>query len=170
VLRSREDGIHVRDGAVMIHACSVSDPVGPWVQGIEISYSVGRPMSMVSGCTIAGVREGIVTHSAEVDVADNRVLDTTLRAIVLGEMSMDMAHGNEVLNARGVGILCLDHSMCEIHDNTVAGTHVDPAGDATRAGVAIEAHYYADARVSGNTIVASPGGVDAFDNSRLSPG
>lgn len=167
ILHVTSDGIHVRDAGVIVDGCSVADPSGPWVQGIDISYSIGRPMSMVAGCTIAGVREGIVTHSAEVDVMDNRILDTTLRGITLGEMSMDMASGNDVEAATGVGILCLDHSMCQIEHNVVAGTRVAPGGDLTRQGVAIEAHYYAEATIRGNTVLASPGGVQAFDNSTI---
>lgn len=167
VLRFTTDGIHVRNAAVMVEHCMVADPEGPWVQGIDISYSIGRPMSMVSGCTVAGVREGIVTHSAAVNVMDNRVLDTTLRGIVLGEMSMDMASGNDVESARGVGILCLDHSMCEIEHNTVAGTRVDSSGDPARAGVAIEAQYYAQASLGHNSIIASPGGTRSFSNSTI---
>jgi hypothetical protein len=167
VLRAESDGIHVRNSSVMVDHCTVSDPAGPWVQGIDISYSLGRSMSMVSGCTVAGVREGIVTHSSSVNVMDNRVLDTSLRGIVLGEMSMDMASGNDVEGAQGVGILCLDHSMCEIHRNVVAGTRVDGDGDPARAGVAIEAQYYAQASVSGNSIIASPGGTKGFSSSTI---
>jgi hypothetical protein len=33
--------------------------------------------------------------------------------------------------------------------------------------VAIEAHYYARAQVRHNTIVASPGGIKAFDSSTI---
>jgi hypothetical protein len=33
--------------------------------------------------------------------------------------------------------------------------------------VAIEAHYFAKAKVKHNTIVASPGGVQAFDQATL---
>jgi hypothetical protein len=167
VLRAESDGIHVRNSAVMVEHCTVADPAGPWVQGIDISYSLGREMSMVSGCTIAGVREGIVTHSSSVNVMDNRVLDTSLRGIVLGEMSMDMASGNDVEGAQGVGILCLDHSMCEIRHNVVAGTRVDGDGDPARAGVAIEAQYYAQASVSDNAVVASPGGTRGFSSSTI---
>ena len=96
VLRVTVDAIHVRDAGVMIDNCSVSNPSGPWVQGVDISYSIGRPMSMVENCTIAGMREGIVTHSSEVNVMNNHILETTERGISLGEMSMDMASGNEV--------------------------------------------------------------------------
>jgi nitrous oxidase accessory protein NosD len=151
----------------MIDRCSVTDPAGPWVQGIDVSYSIGRPMSMISDCTIAGVREGIVTHSAAANVMDNHVVGTRLRGIVLGEMSMDMASGNRVEAAQGVGILCLDHSTCEISHNTIAGTHVAPGDDLARQGVAIEAQSYASATLRQNTILASPGGVRAFSNATI---
>ena len=167
VLGSNLAGIRAYDSSVMIEDCSVSSPGGPLVSGVLISYSIGRPMSMVSGCKIAGTREGIATHSAEVEVMDNHVVDTTERGIMLGEMSMDMAHGNEVLGAKGIGIICADHSMCEIEHNTVVGAKVDGRQNPTRQGVAIEAFFYAEAKVHHNTVVASPGGVRAFDNSTI---
>ena len=161
------DGIRALDAGVMIDNCAISSPAGPMVTGVLISYSMGRPMSMVSRCTIAGSREGIATQSSMVDVMDNRVVDTTERGILLGEMSMGMAHGNDVEGAKGIGIICMDHSMCDIDHNTVAGARVDGSQDPTRRGVAIEAFFYAEATVHHNTVVASPGGVRAFDNSLL---
>jgi hypothetical protein len=170
VVRSRLDGIRAYDAGVMIHDCSVSAPAGPLVTGILISYSIGRPMSMVSGGHVSGTREGIATHSSAVDVMDNHVADTEVRGILLGEMSMAMASGNDVEGARGIGISCMDHSMCEIKHNTVAGTRVGSAQDPSAGGVAIESYYYGEATVKHNTIVASPGGVRAFDNSIIERG
>ena len=161
------DGIRALDAGVMIDDCSISSPGGSMVTGVLVSYSMGRPMSMVSGCTIAGTREGIATHSSMVDVMGNRVVDTTERGILLGEMSMGTAHGNDVEGAHGIGIICMDRSVCEIDHNTVAGARVDGSEDPTRHGVAIEAFFYAEANVHHNTVVASPGGVRAFDNSLL---
>ena len=161
------DGIHVRRSSVRITDCSISAPAGPWVQGIDISFSMDRGMSMVEGCTIVGVREGIVTHMTMVDVSHNRIGETALRGITMGEMSMGTISHNEVLGARGVGIFCVDHSECEITHNTIAGTRADPSGDVTRAGVAIEAHYFASAKLGHNTVVASPGGIKAFDQSTI---
>ena len=161
------DGIHVRRSSVMIKDCSISSPDGPWVQGIDISFSMDKEMSMVEGCTIVGVREGIVTHMSMVDLTHNRIGGTSLRGITMGEMSMGKITHNEVLGAHGVGIFCVDHSECDITHNTVQGTSRDPSGDTTRAGVAIEAHYFANATLGHNTIVASPGGVQAFDNSTI---
>ena len=161
------DGIHARRSSVMIEDCKITSPRGPWVQGIDISFSMDQGMSMIDGCTIVGVREGIVTHMTMVDVTHNRIGATSLRGITMGEMSMGAISHNDVLGAHGVGIICLDHSECEIEHNTIVGTRPDPSGDASRAGVAIEAHFFAKAKVSHNTVVASPGGVAAFDQSTL---
>jgi hypothetical protein len=161
------DGIHVRRSSVMIENCKITSPKGPWVQGIDISFSMDKQMSMVEGCTIVGVREGIVTHMTMVDVSHNHIGATSLRGITMGEMSMGSISHNDVLGAHGVGIICLDHSECEIEHNTIVGTRTDASGDASRAGVAIEAHFFAKAKVKHNTVVASPGGVAAFDQSTL---
>lgn len=161
------DGIHVRRSSVMIENCKITAPSGPWVQGIDISFSMDKEMSMVEGCTIVGVREGIVTHMTMVDVMHNHIGATSLRGITMGEMSMGAINNNDVLGAHGVGIICLDHSECSIEQNTIVGTRTDPTGDASRAGVAIEAHFFATAKVSHNTVIASPGGVQAFDGSTV---
>jgi len=170
VLRSNLDGIRALDAGVMIHDCSVSAPAGRLVTGILISYSMGRSMSMVSGCHVSGTREGIATHSSMVDIMDNHVADTSVRGILLGEMSMDMASGNDVEGATGIGISCMDHSMCEIEHNTIAGTRVGNTQDPSAAGVAIESYFFGEATVDGNTIVASPGGVRAFVSSSIERG
>ena len=161
------DGIHVRRSSVMIENCKITSPSGPWVQGIDISFSMDKEMSMVVGCTIVGVREGIVTHMSMVDVTHNHIGATSLRGITMGEMSMGAINHNDVLGAHGVGIICLDHSECSIEHNMIVGTRTDPTGDASRAGVAIEAHFFANATVKNNTVVASPGGVQAFDGSTV---
>src|SRR5581483_1594602 len=109
VVHFRLDAIRALDAGVMVHRCSVASPASPLANGVLISYSMGRPMSMVSKCNIVGVREGISTHSSMVEVSDNDVIGTTLHGISLSEMSMDSAHGNRVVDALGVGILCMDH-------------------------------------------------------------
>jgi nitrous oxidase accessory protein NosD len=165
VVRPLLDGIRALDAGVMIEDCSVTSPANSLVTGILISYSMGRPMSMIDGCTIAGTREGIATHSSSVSVMNNHVVDTTERGILLGEMSMGMATHNTVEGAKGIGIICMDRSMCEIAHNTVAATRPDGNQDPTRGGVGIEAFFYAEAKLSHNTVIASPGGLRAFDNS-----
>jgi hypothetical protein len=166
VVQARLDAIRASDASVMVHDCSISAPNGPLSSGVLISYSMGRPMSMVEGCTIAGTREGISTHSSMVAVMGNHVMDTTTRGISLSEMSMDMASHNVVESPNGVGIVCMDHSMCEIEHNTIAGAKADKNNPSAN-GVAIEAYYFAEAKVNHNTVIASPGGVQAFDNSLI---
>jgi translation elongation factor EF-Tu-like GTPase len=102
-----------------------------------------------------------------VDIRNNHVGSTSLRAITMGEMSMGSIDRNDVVGARGVGILCVDHSQCEIAHNRVAGTLRDGDGDRSRAGVGIEAHFYAQAEVERNTVVASPGGIQAFTHATI---
>ncbi|HKU59333.1 MAG TPA: right-handed parallel beta-helix repeat-containing protein [Gaiellaceae bacterium] len=166
VLHAQLDAIRAFDAGVMVKNCSISAPGSALTTGILISYSMGRPMSMVEGCTIVGTREGISTHSSMVNVMGNHVVATTTRAISLSEMSMDMASHNTVESAAGVGIVCMDHSMCEIEHNTIAGTK-PMADNPSAGGVAIESYYFAEAKVKHNTVIASPGGVQAFDNSSI---
>jgi hypothetical protein len=163
LLHFRLDGVRALDAGVMIDHCSVTAPASGLATGVLISYSIGRPMSMISNCTIVGTREGISTHSSMVDVMGNHVIGTTVRGISLSEMSMDRASHNQVESARGIGILCMDHSMCEIEHNTITGAIVDGRDDPSRHGVAIESYFYAEAKVDHNTVVASPGGVQSFD-------
>jgi hypothetical protein len=80
-----------------------------------------------------------------------------------------MATENEVVGPKGIGIICMDHSTCEISHNTIIGARVDGDQNPSRRGVAIEAYFYAEAQVHHNTVVASPGGVQAFDNSLITP-
>jgi Right handed beta helix region len=135
------DGIHVRRSSVMIEDCTVSSPRGPWVQGIDMSFAMDKTMSMVDRCRIDGVREGIVTHWMMVDLKHNRVTRTTLRGIDMGEMSMGSITHNTVVDSKGVGILCLDHSECAIERNTISG-----------AAEPIQELFFAHARLRHNTI------------------
>jgi parallel beta-helix repeat protein len=111
------------------------------VQGIDISFAMDKDMSMVEGCRIDGVREGIVTHWTMADLRHNRVTSTTLRGIDMGEMSMGTIAHNTVVGSKGVGILCLDHSECDITRNTISG-----------ADLPIQEQYFAHAKLHENTI------------------
>jgi len=135
------DGIHVRRGSVMVKDCHVSSPRGPWVQGIDISFAMDKEMSMIEGCRISGVREGIVTHWVMADITHNHVSNTALRGIDMGEMSMGTISHNTVVDSKGVGILCLDHSECDIARNTIS-----------RAQLPIQQQYFAHAKLHKNTI------------------
>ena len=141
---------------------------GAFVQGIDISFGFDRGPSIVDGCTVTGGLEGIVTHFARVMVRDNRVSETELRAITMTEMSMGKIEDNEVDGAIGVGIFCGDYSHCEIEDNAVANVRPDrDSGDRSRNGVAIQAHYGAEAELEDNEIVASPGGISAVSDATI---
>jgi parallel beta-helix repeat protein len=135
------DGIHVRRGSVMVEDCHVSAPRSPWVQGIDISFAMDKEMSMIKGCRISGVREGIVTHWVMADITHNHVSNTALRGIDMGEMSMGTISHNTVVDSKGVGILCLDHSECAIAHNTIS-----------RAQLPIQEQYFAHAKLHKNTI------------------
>jgi parallel beta-helix repeat protein len=135
------DGIHVRRSSVMVKDCHVSSPHGPWVQGIDISFAMDKEMSMIEGCTISGVREGIVTHWVMADIKHNHVSGTSLRGIDMGEMSMGTIEHNTVVDSKGVGILCLDHSECDIARNTISGAQLP-----------IQEQYFAHATLHKNTI------------------
>jgi nitrous oxidase accessory protein NosD len=154
------DGINVRRGQVEIRDCTIRSLPEAFTQGIDISFGFDLAPSLVEGCTVTGGLEGIVTHFARVMVRNNRVSGTELRAITMTEMSMGSIEDNEVAGALGVGIFCGDYSHCEIEDNAVSDVRRDhDSGDRARQGVAIQAHFGAEAELRGNEIARSPGGV-----------
>lgn len=156
IRRATLDGIHVRRSTVRIEDCRIESPSG-FTQGIDISFAADKHMSVVEDCTVIGGQEGIVTHSANVDIRASIVRRTTLRGIAMTEMSMGHIEDNTVLDALGVGIFCGDYSMCVADGNTVVGTRPDHAsGDATRAGVGLEAHYHAELAVGENDLAGNP--------------
>jgi nitrous oxidase accessory protein NosD len=157
------DGINVRRSQVEIRDCTIRSLPAAYTQGIDISFGFDLEPSLVERCTVTGGLEGIVTHFALVTVRDNHISGTELRAITMTEMSMGMIEDNEVDGALGVGIFCGDYSECEIEDNTISGVTPDvESGDHTRLGVAIQAHFGAEAELKGNEISESPGGIAAF--------
>ena len=103
------------------------------------------------------------------EVRDNVVTGTARRAISLNEMSMGRVAGNVVEDARGIGILCMDYSLCEIERNLITGTRAEVAAHAKSSrGYAIVAHYGSAARVRENHLAGNAAGVAAFINSRIS--
>jgi Right handed beta helix region len=155
------DGINVRRGQVTVRDCIVQS-TEPHGQGIDISFAIDLPPSLVEGCLVHGGQEGLVSHWAHVLFRDNVVTGMTLRGITVTEMSMGTVEENHVEDTVGVGIFCGDYSVCEISDNSVRSTRPDDrSGDGHRAGFAILSHYGATATVSGNTVVDSPGGIAA---------
>ena len=160
---ARLDGIHVRDSSVTIRDCAVDSLGNRWAQGIDISFSMARSPSRVEGCSVVGGREGIVVHTTHAMLVRNRVSRTGSYAISLTEMSMGGIASNDVHGARGVAIYCGDNSECEIDDNVVTGTQ---AGGG-RSGYGILVHYNSHARVRGNRLISSPGGVAALSNAQI---
>jgi hypothetical protein len=123
-------------------------------------------MSLVSGCTVVGGQEGIVTHAAMAMLSGNTVTRTSLRAISMTEMSMGEIMDNEVRDALGVGIFCNDHSECMVEKNVVQGTRPDlAAGDRARAGFGFLASFYATATLEHNRLGANPHQVGVVANS-----
>ncbi len=167
VLNSTMDGIHVRRSQIAIRDCTVAVASSRYTQGIDISFSMDRHMSTVSGCAISGGAEGIVTHSSMVMVEGNRVQGTSLRGIAMTEMSMGEIHGNHVSDGVGVGILCGDRSECEVQRNLVSGTRADRADDYSRVGVGIESDFDSVAALAGNVLVGNPVPAAAFAGARL---
>jgi Right handed beta helix region len=162
------DGIHARRSSVTIRDCSIDSSASLFGQGIDISYSFDRKPSSVTGCTVVGGQEGIVTHFANASIARNRVSGTSLRAISMTEMSMGMIEHNEVHDAHGVGILCNDHSMCEIERNVVARTTADHAsGNLWRLGFGVLVSYNSEAHFRGNELQANPHPMRAVLGSEL---
>jgi len=144
------DGIHVRRSEVAVRDCVVRSPRGAYTQGIDISFGLEQPMSVVEGCRVSGGAEGIVTHYANAMVSRNRVSGTSLHGITLTEMSMGMAERNDVDGAVGIGILCGDHSECELASNRVSAVRPDRASsDPSRKGYAIVSQFGAEAELHG---------------------
>ena len=165
---ARLDGIHVRRSQVEIRDCTIRSLPAAFVQGIDISFANDLAPSLVERCTVTGGLEGIVTHFARVLIRANRVSNTELRAITMTEMSMGSIEDNEVADALGVGIFCGDYSHCAIEGNAVSGVAPDDAsGDRSRRGVAIQAHFGAEAELDGNEVTGSPGGVAASPDATI---
>ena len=153
------DGIHVRLAGVVIKNCTVDMLGNRLGQGIDISYTMDKGMTMVEGCTITGGMEGITTHSSMTQVMGNHVSRTTMRGISVTEMSMGMVMDNEVRDAHGIGIWCNDRSMCSIEHNTVI--------DTTGSGYGILASFQSEADLRGNRLAANPVGIAAIENSEV---
>jgi Right handed beta helix region len=163
------DAIHVRLAGVVIRNCTVDMLGNRLGQGIDISFNMGKGMSMVEGCTIVGGMVGITTHSSMTEIVHNRVSRTTGQAISVAEMSMGRAVDNQIRDALGVGLSCDDQSMCMFEHNTVVGTRADRrSGDPTRRGFGILASFYSEADLWQNSLAANPVAAGAVTSSTLS--
>jgi nitrous oxidase accessory protein NosD len=162
------DAIHIRRSSVRISDCLIHSPADEYAQGIDISFSIHRAPSLIEGCMVIGGLEGIVTHSALVEIRENRVRDTTLRGISITEMSMGSATENDVRNGLGVGIYCGDYSHCLIERNAVSGTRPDLASsNGTRMGYGILATFGAQATLRENELTENHRRTRAFADAMI---
>jgi hypothetical protein len=162
------DGIHVRLAPVVIRNCTVDMLGNRLGQGIDISFNMGKGMSMVEGCTVVGGMVGITTHSSMTEIVRNRVSRTTGQAISVAEMSMGSAMDNQIRDALGVGLSCDDQSMCMFEHNTVVDTRPDRrSGDPTRRGFGVLASFYSEADLWQNSLAANPVAAGAVTSSSL---
>ena len=123
-----------------------------------------RDPSIVERCTVVGGHGGDrhpLRHACV--VRDNHVSSTELRAITMTEMSMGKIEDNEVDGALGVGIFCGDYSSARSTTTTCRGRDAGPRRRATACGygVAIQAHYGAEAELDGQRDHAAARAVSA---------
>jgi Right handed beta helix region len=162
------DAINVRRSSVRISDCLIHSPADEYAQGIDISFSIHRAPSLVEGCVVVGGLEGIVTHSALVEIRENRVRDTTLRGISITEMSMGSAKENDVRNGLGVGIYCGDYSHCLIERNVISGTRPDlESSNGTRMGYGILSTFGAQATLRDNELTENHRRTRAFADAMI---
>ena len=167
VVRGAElHGIEVVEGSATIRDCRVSGMTSPWAQGVEVRNSLTRPRSVVTGCTVEGGQEGIVSHVSRVEVLDNHVSGTTLRGIAVTEMSEGLVEGNTVTGVIGVGLYCGDMSHCELRHNRVSDVTANVNGVRSQAGQAVVAWYHSTMRLADNHLeVAAPEPVETLQGS-----
>jgi hypothetical protein len=148
---ARLHGIEVAPGSATISQCTIEGLVSPYAQGLEVRNSSGRPRTVVEGCSVSSGQEGLVSHASRVEFRGNHVSDTSLRAIVITEMSEGIAEGNDVSGVAGVGLYCGDESHCEFRGNSVRGVDAAPSAGRSHGGYGAVARYHATMRLDGNT-------------------
>ncbi|MBW3595499.1 MAG: right-handed parallel beta-helix repeat-containing protein [Actinobacteria bacterium] len=151
-------GIEIVDASATITAASVADLRHEMAQGIEIRNSDGRPRTVVADTKVRGGQEGIVTHVSEVIFENNFVTDTTMRGIVVTEMSDGWVTGNTVMSAFGTGFYCGDMSRCQFKDN-VADSVAAGSGGNSAAGWGLVVQYHARASSSSDSFVGAAGSI-----------
>jgi hypothetical protein len=166
---ARLHGIEVAPGSATISQCTIEGLVSPYAQGLEVRNSSGRPRTIVEGCSVSSGQEGLVSHVSRVEFRGNHVSDTSLRAIVITEMSEGIAEGNDVSGVAGVGLYCGDESHCEFRGNSVRRVAAAPSAGRSHGGYGAVARYHATMRLDGNTFedLSSAEPVGLFLHSRL---
>jgi Right handed beta helix region len=159
------DGIRATRSSVTVRDCTILSP--PGAHGIELSFASAVGMNSVTGCTVDGGAEGIVSHLAMASFRDNTVRGTSLHGISITEMSMGEAVDNTVLDAKGVGLFCGDYSHCDFTRNTVSGTTAADEGRRSAAGYGIQSHFWAKATLDGNRLQGNAHRTGSFLHARL---
>ena len=163
VSQAQLDGIHTRHASVHVTHCTVDMRGAPEGQGIDISYGLIQGASTVDHCLVVGGRDGIVMHGSMGMLEHNDVVGTRMTGISMVEMSMGTVAHNRVSDALGIGILCGDHSLCELERNTVVGTRRDDfGGNRMRAGIALEVEFESEATLAHNALIANPRSLGLF--------
>jgi len=142
-------GVEVVDASAHISGATIRGLVDPAAQGIEVRNSDGRPDTVIERTSVTGGQEGIVSHVSEVVLTDNDVSATTMRGIVVTEMSDGWVTGNRVFDAFGTGFYCGDMSRCEFDGNEATGMEAG-SGGTSEAGWGLVVTYHASASSSGD--------------------
>jgi len=151
-------GIEITFASATITDCTIAGMISPAAQGIEIRMSSGRPRTVVRGCHVSGGQEGIVTHVSHVEFLDNVVTGTSLRGVVVTEVSEGWAEGNLVHDVTGTAIYCGDGAHCEFRGNTIRDVGPVPGLGPGQAGWAFQAMYKATMRVEDNEVTGAAAG------------
>lgn len=137
-------GVEVVDAAAEIVGTTVTGLRHAMAQGIEIRNSDGRADSRVEDSRVVGGQEGIVSHVSEVVLLGNEVTGTTMRGIVVTEMSDGVVTGNVVRDSWGTGLYCGDMSRCRLESNDVSSiAAADGAGPMEGWGLVVTYHAVA---------------------------
>ena len=137
-----ESGVVVRDAdEVVLQGVSI---VGARLHGIEIAPG----SAVVRDCSITG----LVSHVSRVEFLDNVITGTTLRALVVTEMSEGLVEGNRVRDVVGSAIYCGDMSHCEIRDNRVLGVTSSGTGIPALDGWGVVGFYHSKLHLEGNAL------------------
>ena len=144
-------GIEVEEGSATIRSCVVGGLSDRYGQGVEIRNSAGLPPTVVEGCRVSSGQEGIVSHVSRVLFRGNHVTGTTLRAVVVTEMSEGVAEANVVRDVAGAALFCGDMSNCEFRSNVARRVEPNPMGGRSAAGYGAVAWFHSNMRLAGNT-------------------
>lgn len=159
-------GIEVVDASAHITGARVENLQSSYAQGIEVRNSDGRPDTVVEHSSVRGGQEGIVSHVSEVTFRDNEVTETTMRGVVVTEMSDGIVEDNRVSDSAGVGLYCGDMSRCAFSGNQVA-TVAAGRGGRSSEGWGLVVNFHATASSDGDILAGEAGDRAAFLGSRF---